>query len=86
MIPFAAEIGIRNRRQRDLQLWIPLALVWLLLFPFAVVLLPFFLIACRLGDVSPLNAIAVLWGVLTSLAGTELRVEQPGSSLYIHLY
>ena len=86
MIPFSAEIGIRSPSRPDLHLWIPLVLVWIVLLPFAVVLLPFFFIACVLGDVSPIQAIALLWGILSSLAGTELQVEQPDSSVYIQLH
>jgi hypothetical protein len=86
MIPVAAEISIRNHRQRDLEFKIPLVLLWILLSPLAVVLLPLFLIACLVGDISPYRAIAALWGILSGLTGTEVRVEQPDSSVYIHLY
>ncbi|HEY9721350.1 MAG TPA: hypothetical protein V6D47_05010 [Oscillatoriaceae cyanobacterium] len=86
MIPFAAKIGIRNLRRRDLHFWVPLLLLWLLLLPIVLLLLPFIWLACRLVDISPFQAIAVPWSILTSLAGTELDLKQPGFSVNIRLY
>ena len=86
MIPFAAEINIRTRRRRNLNLWIPLALLWILMLPLVVLLLPFFLIACLLGDIAPLHAVGVLWNVLASLNDTEFAIDQHGRSFSVHLY
>jgi hypothetical protein len=86
MMPFAAEISIRNRRRRPLQLWIPLALLWILLLPVVALLLPVFLIACLIGDVPPLHAVAVLWKILNSLDDTEFSVDKPEFSFSVHIY
>ena len=81
MIPFAAEVKTRNHN-----LWIPLALLWILLLPAGILLLPFFVIACLIGGVSPLRAIAVLWNIVTSLNDTEFSVDKPERSFSVHLY
>jgi hypothetical protein len=86
MIPFAAEISIGNRQQSRREFWIPLALLWILLLPVVVLLLPLFLMACLVGQVSPFRAIATLWSILTSLADTEFSVDKRECSFSVHLY
>jgi hypothetical protein len=81
MIPFAAEVSFRNRH-----LWIPLAVLWILLAALAVLALPLFLIGCLLLNVRPFCAVAVFWNILTSLNGTELSVDKPEGSFSVHLY
>jgi len=86
MIPFAADVSFRHRDRRAWNLWIPLAIVWLLLLPVVILLLPIFFIACIVGDVDPLRAIAALWRILNSLNDTEISVNKPEQSFSVHLY
>ena len=86
MIPFAADVSIRNGRHREWQLWIPLAILWILLAPLVAILLPFFCIACLIGDIDPFRAIAVVWRILTSLGDTEISVNKPEFFFSVHLY
>jgi uncharacterized membrane protein len=86
MIPFAADISFRGRDRRRWNLWIPLAVVWLLLLPLVILLLPVFFIACLVCDVEPARAIAALWRILNSLDDTEISVNKPESSFSLHLY
>ena len=86
MIPFAAEIHIRSRRQRQFHLWIPLPVLWILLFPFVVLSLPLFVIGCLIANLDPFRGIAAVWRILTSLADTELAVDYPDHSFSMHLY
>ena len=86
MIPFAADISFRGRDRRRWNLWIPLAVVWLLLLPLVMLLLPAFFIACLVCDVDPARAIAALWRILNSLDDTEIAVDKPEISLSVHLY
>jgi hypothetical protein len=44
------------------------------------------MIACLVGDVSLLRAIAVLWNILASLGDTELSVDKPECSFSVHRY
>ena len=86
MIPFAADVSFRRRDHRMWNLWIPLAVVWLLLLPLVVLLLPVFFIACLFRDVDPARAIAALWRILNSLDDTEITVDKPELSFSVHLY
>ena len=86
MIPFAAEVNIRNPRHRSLHLWIPLAILWILLLPFVILVFPLFLIACMVAGIEPFHATAVLWNILNSLGDTEFCVDNPGTSFSVHLY
>lgn len=75
MISFVAVISLRNQESRTLRLWIPLALIWLLLLPLGTLLSPFIFIACLVCRVNPLRAVAVLWQILNALTDTQLDVE-----------
>ncbi|HTP86528.1 MAG TPA: hypothetical protein VMJ34_06265 [Bryobacteraceae bacterium] len=86
MIPFAAEIHIRSRMQRHFNLWVPLAVLWILLFPLVLLLLPILMIGCLVVRIAPFRAIATLWGILTSMADTELAIEFTDRSFSMHLY
>jgi hypothetical protein len=75
MIPLFAVIRIRNARHR-FGLWLPLCLLWLLVLPLVLVLLPFFVIACLIISTNPFRVLAIGWRVLSGLAGTHIEIEK----------
>ncbi len=85
MIPVLAIVGLRRAGGRSFRLWVPLALVWLLLLPFAVVLLPVFVVACLATAVNPLRALWIGWQVLGALGGTRVEVGDCESSFLVHI-
>jgi len=86
MIPLLAEIRIRTGKHRNLSLvGVPLFILWLVLLPFAILLLPFFVLACLFGQVNPLRAIAVFWQVFASLSGTHVEINDNASSVLVRL-
>ncbi len=89
MIPLVASVHIQVRRgeQRRLRLWlpVPIVIVWLLLLPIAVVLLPVFVVACLAVRLRPLRTLSVIWGVLSALAGTEFALQHGESAIHVHL-
>ena len=86
MIPLTAVIDIRNKRGRGFHIWsMPLFLVWILLLPVALLLLPLFIVICALGQVNPLRALSVFWRILASLKGTHVEVEDSDRSILIHI-
>jgi uncharacterized membrane protein len=85
MIPFVAVVSLRNQQSRTFRLWIPLFLVWLLLLPLAIVMSPFIFIACLLCRVNPWRGVALLWQILTALAGTNVEVEHPSAGMSFHI-
>ena len=74
MIPFVAVVSVPDRRSHTFRLWIPLFLVWLLVLPLGLLLLPAVFIGGLVCRVNPFRALSVVWQILE-------RVEryQPGS-------
>lgn len=75
MIPLNSTLRFRN--QRGFHMWIPLFLVWLLLLPFALLMLPLIFIGCLVFAVNPFRAIAAFWRLVAALKGTNIEVDQP---------
>ena len=86
MIPCVATVRIRTRQNRAFRFWIPLGLLWLLLLPVVLLLLPLAFIACLAGRVDPFQAGAIFWQVLSSLNGTDVEVAGDGASVAIHIF
>jgi hypothetical protein len=67
------------------RLWLPVFLLWL---P-AILLSPFILLvvfaACIAFRISPWRMIAVLWGILCSLPGTDVRVVADGARVQVRI-
>ncbi|HEY7200209.1 MAG TPA: hypothetical protein VIC57_08370 [Candidatus Dormibacteraeota bacterium] len=89
MIPVVATVRLRVRRQHGgvLRLWLPLpiVIVWLLLLPFVIVLLPVFVIACLAVGLRPLRTLAAFWAVLSAMTGFEFLLEHREASIQVHL-
>ncbi len=85
MIPFVARISVR-RGTRHLRLWIPLAIVWLLLLPALLLLIPLGLVACVITRVDPLRAAGSLWSILCGVQGSEIEFENSGGSVSIYVF
>ena len=85
MIPFVARISVRHG-SRDFRLWIPLAIVWLLLLPTTLLLVPLGLIACLIARVDPLVAVRSLCAILCGVQGTELEIESARRSISIYVF
>ena len=75
-----------NRMHRGIRLWVPLFLVWLLLLPFVLVLLPVFFVVCAVIDIAPFRTLGAVCAVLGSLNGTHVEVDSPDASVFIHVY
>ena len=57
MIPLVAVVSIPDRRSHTFRLWIPLFLVWLLVLPFGLLLLPVVIIGGLVCQVNPFRAL-----------------------------
>ena len=75
-----------NRVRRGIRLWVPLFLIWLLLLPFLLVLLPVYFVVCAVIDIDPFKTLGAFFAVLGSLNGTHVEVDSPSASLFIHVY
>jgi len=85
MTPNIAIVHVHNPHWRGCRLWIPLFLLWI---P-AILLAPLFLLvllaACLAGFVRFWRAIAVFWGILCALPGTDVRVEAHGNKILVEI-
>ena len=86
MLPLVARVHVVNRSGRDVRLWVPLFLVWLLLAPFALVLLPVLLVVWVVADVDPWPALMSVWKFLSSFSGTNVEVAAPEASVVVHVF
>jgi len=75
-----------NQMRRGIRLWVPLFLIWLLLLPFLLVLLPVYFVVCAVVDIDPLRTLGAFIAVLGNLNGTHVEVESPQASVFIHVY
>ncbi len=86
MIPLVATVSFRSRRDRNCRLWIPLALVWLLLLPVVLAALPVMFVICWVAGVDPVETVAVFWQILSALKGTNMEYGAGRSSVEIHVF
>ncbi len=86
MIPLVATVSFRNKWSRSFRLWIPLALVWLLLLPVVLGLMPLVFLACWIMHVDAVRMIEACWDVLCGLKGTNFEIENGGTTVLIHVF
>lgn len=72
--------------RRGIRLWVPLFLIWLLLLPFLLVLLPVYFVVCAVVDIDPFKTLGAFVAVLGNLTGTHVEVASPQASVFIHVY
>ena len=75
-----------NAIDRGIRLWVPLFLIWLLLLPFLLVLLPVFFIVCAAIDIHPFGNLRAVFTFIGSLSDTHVEVDSPSASVFIHVY
>jgi uncharacterized membrane protein SpoIIM required for sporulation len=83
MIPFVAVVSVPDRRSHTFRLWIPLFLVWLLVLPLGLLLLPAVFIGGLVCRVNPFRALSVVWQILTALKDTNVEVARRSASVSI---
>ena len=86
MIPFAGAIRITDQPIRGFRLGIPLVLLWIVLFPAAVLLAPVIIIASFWNGVNPLGVLKTLWRMLSALTGTQVEVANDRFSVFFHIF
>ncbi len=85
MIPCLAVVRVRHRYGRGIHLWIPLVLLWGLVLPIAVLILPFFILYCLLARVRIVRAISTFQSVFRGLKGMQCEVENRVCSVSLRI-
>ena len=89
-IPLWMRIRIKESDRKNIRLFIPLFLVWLLLIPLLILALPFVLIAAlvtwpRGHGRMILASIPLLIAVLGHLSGLHIEVDNPENQTFISI-
>jgi len=74
------------RRRTVVRLWLPLTILFLLLAPFAVLLVPLLYLAPRPYNVRPFATVATLGVMLLSLSRTVVDVDTPEALVRIRIF
>ena len=85
MTPNFAVVGVQTPEWHMPRLWIPLFLLWIpviLLSPVIFLVLVAIAIAAR---TSIWRLIAILWGILSGLRGTDVRVAADGNHVLVRI-
>lgn len=85
MTPNVAIVHIHNPYWRGFRLWIPLFLLWIPAILLAPILLLVLLAASLAGVLRLWPSIAVFWGILCALPGTDIRVEAGGNHILVQI-
>ncbi len=85
MPPLIVRLHVQTNAGRQVRLWIPLFLLWLLMLPFVAVMLPVLFIVCVVLDVDPFPALGAIWSLLCATTGSHIEVEAPDASVYFHV-
>ena len=85
MTPNIAIVHIHNPYWRGCRLWLPLFLLWIPLILLSPLLLLVLLAACIAFKISLWRSIAVCWGILCALPGTDVRVEVQGNHILVEI-
>lgn len=85
MIPLLLTVRIGGAGSRGVPLWVPLFLVWLLLVPLALLLLPLFLVGCLIGMLNPFRVLWVFWGILNGARGTSVEAANGRHAVLIRI-
>lgn len=86
MNALATSSALTARRMPSFRLQLPVLLLFVLLLPFAPLLLLALLIVCAVYGVNPFRATAALFRLLAGLKGTQVEVQNSQVSFLINLF
>jgi hypothetical protein len=86
MIPVAGAVRIGDYRVHGFRLSIPFLLLWVLILPLLVVVLPVVFVTTICVRLNPFTAVAALLRVLAALKGTRVEVEHDSFSVLLNIF
>ena len=90
MIPLMMRLLIQEEGKKSFRLFIPLILVWIVLFALLIILLPFLLLAAIIAWPSGygriiLSVIPMLFSVIGSMSGLKVQIESGDKQVYLNV-
>lgn len=85
MIPMIATIRVRSEKGQNFCLRLPLILVWILLLPFALIIVPVVAAVMIAKGVDVGKGLVALVALLCALSGTLIEVESPDASVLVRI-
>jgi hypothetical protein len=85
MTPNLAVVRIETPGWHGFPLWIPLFLLWIPAIVFAPLILLIVVGVCLAGRINPWRMIGVLWSIVCSLPGTNVRVCSDGKWMQVRI-
>lgn len=86
MIPVAGAVRFGTYRVHGFRLSIPFLLLWLLVLPFLVFIVPGVFLAALFMRVNPFQAVATMLHMLAALKGTHIEVENDHFSVLLNIF
>jgi len=88
MIPMMMKMLIHEQGKKSFKLFIPLILVWIVLFALLIILLPFLLLAAIIAWPSGygriiLAVIPMLFSVIWSMSGLKIQIQSKDKQVYL---
>jgi hypothetical protein len=85
MIPSIAIVHVAKPYWRGIHLWLPLFLLWIPVILLSPLILLVLLVVCLGLQISFWSAIAVFWGIVCSLPGTNVHVRADGTQVQVRV-
>ena len=85
MIPRPLVIKVVSPPHRRFHLYLPLWLIWLVLLPLAVVLVPIVSVWCVARRVNPWRVSRAALHLIGSISGTHVEIEHPQGSFLVSI-
>ena len=85
-VPIAGAVRIGDCRVHGFRLSIPFLMLWLLMLPLLVVILPALFVAAICVRLNPFTAVGALLRVMAALRGTQIEVVNDSVSVLVNIF
>jgi hypothetical protein len=86
MIPVAGAMRLNESKVHGFRLAIPFLLLWIVLLPLLLLLVPVLFVACLCVRVNPFRAIGTLFQILGAMRGTLVEVDNDSFSILLNIF
>ena len=86
MIPVAGAVRVGDYRVHGFRLSIPFLLLWALLLPLLVLIVPILFVVAIFARLNPFLAVGALLRVLAALRGTQVEVVNDSVSVLVNIF